>query len=89
MTCVLVGCVPTRRDPTPVPDVRLATECPRTGRGVKVNPISSCAPHSVKTISPVTTVKEFLDTTGQSVSSPLKLLCSVAEFPPHSIQYLY
>lgn len=37
VTCVLVACVPTRRDPTPVPDVRLATECLKTGRGVKVN----------------------------------------------------
>lgn len=58
VTCVLVGCVPTRRDPTPVPDVRLATECLKTGRGVKVNSICSCAPHLVNNISAVTPVKD-------------------------------
>lgn len=34
--CVLVECVPTRRGPTPVPGVRLATERLKTGRGVKM-----------------------------------------------------
>lgn len=68
--------MPTRRDPTPVPDVRLATECLKTGSGVKVNSISSYAPHSVKTISAVTTVEDLLNTSGKVVTSPLKLLCN-------------
>lgn len=41
VTCVWVGYVPTRRDPTPAPSVRLATESLKTGRGVKVKIISA------------------------------------------------
>lgn len=88
VTCVLVGCAPTQRDPTPVPDVRPAIECLKTGRGVKVNSISICALHSVKIISTVTTVKDLLDTPGQFVNSLLKRLCCATEFPPYTIHYL-
>ncbi len=62
VTCALVACVPTHRDPTPAPDVRLATECHKTVRGVKVNSISSCSPHSLKTVRTVTTIKDLLNT---------------------------
>lgn len=37
MISVLAAYVPTQRDPTPVPDVRLATEFLKTERGVRVS----------------------------------------------------
>lgn len=85
VTCVLVACVPTRRDPTLVLVVRQATECLKMDGGVKVSP--SCAPHAVRTISIVKNVKDLSNTSVQFVNSPLKFLCC-ANVSPHFIQYL-
>lgn len=66
VACVLEGCVPTHWDPSPAPNVKLATDYPKTGRDVKVHSTSSFS--FSKTIS---VVKNLLNTCVYFVSSLL------------------
>ena len=88
VTCVWVECVPTRRDPTPAPGVRLATGCHKTARDVKVNPVSNSF-----SINHSCCHDCFHNTSGQFVNSTLKTLCCAAEFLPQPFSdiqpYLY
>lgn len=74
VTCVWVGCVPTQKDPSFAPDVRLATECLWTSRAVKVNSIPSCASHWVEPIRAVKDLTHF-------ASALWNCLCCATGFP--------